>query len=75
MGSLGNDDRFDVVIVGAGPAGIECAKTLGNSELSVMLIEKDKEVGRKPCAGGVIPGDLEYIPKKFLNSRTKTKRY
>ena len=33
---------YDVVIVGAGPAGLQCAKTLAGSEKSVLLIEKNK---------------------------------
>lgn len=67
MNSQEATGHSDVIIVGASFAGIECAKTLGNSELSVMVIERDKEVGRKPCAGGVTPSDLEYIPEQFLN--------
>jgi len=33
-------ESYDVVIVGAGPAGLRCAEILGNSNLSVLLIEK-----------------------------------
>ena len=60
---------YDVVIIGAGFAGIECAKNLGNSNLSVLLIEKDEEknLGRKVCAAGVTLDDLNYLSRDFLN--------
>lgn len=46
-------DSFDVIIVGAGPAGLQCAKTLAGSQKSVLLIEKNKVIGPKICAGGL----------------------
>jgi len=62
-------DYYDVIIIGAGFAGVECAKNLGNSNLSVLLIEKDeeKDIGRKVCAAGVTLSDLTYLSKNFLN--------
>jgi flavin-dependent dehydrogenase len=50
----------DVLIIGAGPAGLRCAEVLGNSGLSVLILEKNKVVGPKVCAGGVtglVPGE------------------
>lgn len=45
---------FDVVIVGAGPAGLSCARVLGESgKLSILLIEKNAKIGPKICAGGL----------------------
>jgi len=41
------------VIIGAGPAGLQCAATLGGSGLSVLLLEKKTIVGPKVCAGGL----------------------
>jgi geranylgeranyl reductase len=46
-------DSYDIVIIGAGPAGLQCAVTLGGSGMSVLLIEKKTEVGPKVCAGGL----------------------
>ncbi|MEA3479944.1 MAG: NAD(P)/FAD-dependent oxidoreductase, partial [Bacteroidota bacterium] len=34
--------KFDVIIVGAGPAGLRCAEILGKSALKVLLLEKDE---------------------------------
>lgn len=57
--------RFDVIIIGAGPAGIACAQALAGSSLSVLLLEKNEPIGPKVCAGGLtrtaaqfgVPGD------------------
>jgi len=59
---------FDVIIVGAGPAGLNCAKILGNAGKKVLVIEKNAEVGPKVCAGGLTSKDLKYlsIPRGLL---------
>jgi len=59
--------QYDVIIVGAGIAGLECAKNLAETDLSVLLIERNKEISRKVCAEGIVTTDLEYIPKEYIN--------
>lgn len=44
---------YDVIVVGAGPGGLKCAEQFSNSDTSVLLIEKNSEIGPKPCAGGL----------------------
>jgi geranylgeranyl reductase len=46
--------QYDVVIVGAGPAGLECARTLMDSTMSVLIVEKNERIGPKTCAGGIV---------------------
>jgi len=58
---------YDVVIIGANIAGLECAKKLKNSKLNILLIEKNENVGKKICAGGVSPLDMKYLPENILN--------
>ncbi len=53
--------KYDVIIVGAGPAGLKCAETLGNSGKSVLLLEKNKKIGPKVCAGGLTGKDIDYL--------------
>ena len=52
---------YDVIIVGAGPAGLRCAEILGQSDLSVLLLEKNAKMGQKVCAGGITRKDLAII--------------
>jgi len=60
-------DNYDVIIIGASIAGLECAKNLAGSDLSVLVLEKNKQISRKVCAEGIVSHDLEYIPKNFIN--------
>jgi flavin-dependent dehydrogenase len=33
-------EKFDVIIVGAGPGGLKCAEVLSKSDKKVLLLEK-----------------------------------
>ena len=55
-------ERYDVLIVGAGPAGLYCAEHLAGSGLSVLVTEKSAVPGDKICAGGLTEKDLELLP-------------
>lgn len=46
-------DKYDVVIIGAGPAGLSCAEVLAKGGKSVLVLEKNHKVGPKICAGGL----------------------
>jgi geranylgeranyl reductase len=53
-------NRFDVIIIGAGPAGIACAQALAGSSLRVLLIEKTEPLGTKICAGGLSRVSVDF---------------
>lgn len=48
------DERFDAVVVGAGPAGAAAAYTMAKAGLKVALIERGEFPGAKNIFGGVI---------------------
>jgi geranylgeranyl reductase family protein len=54
-------NKYYVIIVGAGPAGLRCAEILSKSSLSVLLLEKGDVFGNKVCAGGITRKDLAVI--------------
>jgi len=47
-------EKFDVIVVGAGPAGISCAYHLAKSGVNVVLIERGEYPGSKNVMGGVL---------------------
>ena len=62
---------YDVIIVGAGPAGLKCAEILSKSTLKVLLLEKNGEIGPKVCAGGLTGKGMDYLhlPQKLIEFR------
>jgi digeranylgeranylglycerophospholipid reductase len=38
-------DRYDIVVVGAGPAGSTTARFAAYAGASVLLLEKDRDIG------------------------------
>jgi digeranylgeranylglycerophospholipid reductase len=41
--------RYDVVVVGAGPAGLVAARTVASSGYRVVVLERERRLGVKPC--------------------------
>jgi geranylgeranyl reductase family protein len=48
-------ELFDVIVVGAGPAGSSAARSLSAQGLSVLVMERHSFPRTKPCAGWVSP--------------------
>jgi geranylgeranyl reductase family protein len=53
---------YDVLIVGAGPAGATAAYYLGRAGCRVMILEKQYLPRYKPCGGGL---SLQFLQKTF----------
>ena len=49
-----DEDRFDAIVVGAGPAGITAAKELAAAGLSVVVLERGQVPGAKNVWGGIL---------------------
>src|SRR5688572_3863276 len=47
-------ERFDAVVVGAGPAGSAAALALAREKFSVLLVERGRTAGAKNMFGGRI---------------------
>lgn len=56
---------YDVVIIGAGPAGCTAAKTLSESGYKVLLTEKFKLPRYKSCSGQLIKKSLDLVREYF----------
>ena len=55
-------ERFDVLVVGAGPAGSATALHLARSGARVLLVDKARFPRDKPCGGGLTGRALKHVP-------------
>lgn len=69
---MGKIEKYDVVIVGAGPSGSILSYELAQHGIRVLLIDKKKFPRNKACAGGltrramsVVPFDLDGIIEDY----------
>lgn len=53
-------NKYDIVIVGAGPAGATFAREIAGSGYSVLLIDGQDLIGNKPC-GGLLAPDAQKL--------------
>jgi geranylgeranyl reductase family protein len=53
---------YDVIVVGAGPAGATAAKILGEAGVSTLLLDKSTFPRDKPCGGGISARALGRFP-------------
>jgi len=58
-------ENYDVVIVGAGPAGAATAQALKGSGLNVLIAEKQSLPRDKMCSGIIFPSSVKFIGEHF----------
>lgn len=64
---LNTHTNTDILIIGAGPAGLACAKTLAENNREVLVLERKSSVGPKVCAGGITySGLLRHVPEQYI---------
>jgi geranylgeranyl reductase family protein len=65
---------YDVIVVGAGPAGATAAKFLGEAGLSALLLDKSEFPRDKPCGGGIsarVTRRFDYLESALRNIPVK----
>lgn len=57
----------EIVIIGAGPGGLACAKVLAENGCEVLVLERKQVIGPKVCAGGITwSGLLRHLPEDLI---------
>ena len=53
--------KYDVIIVGAGPAGVSAAKVLKDKNINFCIIDKNKFPREKLCGGGLTNKSINLL--------------
>jgi len=59
------ESRYDVVIVGSGPAGASTAMALTGKGLKTIIVEKAKLPRYKMCSGALSPTSVKFVLDHF----------
>jgi geranylgeranyl reductase family protein len=69
---------YDLIVVGAGPAGTSAARSASKSGLKTLLIEKDRIPRHKLCGGGITPKVTQLLgfklPDELVECTVKSAR-
>ncbi|MFA4934244.1 MAG: NAD(P)/FAD-dependent oxidoreductase [Candidatus Methanoperedens sp.] len=61
-------EKYDTIIVGAGPAGLRAARVLAEAGKNTLVLEKNRTIGQTICAGGLTTRDLDFVPKNIIDA-------
>jgi geranylgeranyl reductase family protein len=59
-------NSFDLIVVGAGPAGAVASYVASKHGLRTLLLEKEKVPRHKPCAGALSPKAAKFLRARSL---------
>jgi geranylgeranyl reductase family protein len=69
---------YDLIVVGAGPAGASAARRAAQHGLTTLLLEKEQIPRNKLCGGGVTPKVMNLLdfkfPKELIECETRAAR-
>lgn len=67
--------NYDVVVVGAGPAGCRTAELIAKKGFNVLVLEEHLEIGKPVQCTGLVSQRIGKIPKKIIVNKIKTAKF
>lgn len=67
-------EHYDIIIIGAGPAGLRAAQVLSGNKRGVLILEKNPVPCQKICAEGITAKvlELKYFPRECITKEFYT---
>jgi geranylgeranyl reductase family protein len=65
---------LDVIVIGAGPAGLRCASLLEKQGLDLLVLDRKKEIGLPVQCSGLVSSNLDKLvrpPEECIEHRVK----
>ena len=60
-------NNFAAIVIGAGPAGLSCARLLAEGGIKVLVLERKNIIGPKVCGGGITwKGLIQRVPEELI---------
>jgi geranylgeranyl reductase family protein len=69
------DRMFDVIVVGAGPAGCRTAELISKKGYDVLIVEEHTSVGRPVQCTGLVSKKVGKLPKEVIVNKIKKARF
>jgi geranylgeranyl reductase family protein len=68
MSAITDQNVWDVVVVGAGPAGSSAARVAAERGSTVLLVDRARFPRYKTCGGGLIGISIDHVPASVLDT-------
>jgi len=66
---------YDIVVIGAGPAGCRTAEIVSSKGYNTLVIEEHKAIGKPTQCTGLVSSRIGKIPKKIILNKIKNARF
>jgi len=69
------DKNYDVIVVGAGPAGCRTAELVAKKGFNVLVLEEHPDIGKPTQCTGLVSQRIGKLPKKIILNKIKVARF
>jgi geranylgeranyl reductase family protein len=69
------EKNYDVIVVGAGPAGCKTAEIIAKKGYGVLVLEEHPQIGKPTQCTGLVSQRIGKIPKEIIVNKIKIARF